>query len=466
MDHKLLFAYYGDDFTGSSDVMEVLTFNGVPTALFLEPPTQEELDNFRLKYHPQEVSARLKAFGVAGVSRTMSPEEMDTALPPLFEAISRIPTSFFQYKVCSTFDSSPQTGSIGHATDLAYEHFPSYFIPLLVGAPFLNRFSLFGNLFARVGEETYRLDRHPTMSQHPVTPMQESDLRLHLQKQSYRKVNLFDVFALELPQAQRHEKFQRMLNLQGEFMLFDVLNDSHLLHAGELMCGFGEKNGQLLVGSSGLTYAIMLCLQKAGVIEKPETPASPGRAERVIAIAGSASPATHGQILTAQATGFAGLAMDTLAMLEPEAREKEKARLFRQALDLLQEGRSIVLYSALGPDDPQLLQTRARMREMGIPEAQASALFAAEQGEILARLIPESGVKRVVVAGGDTSGQVARALGIYALEARMPIAPGAPLCLAHSKLPAIDGLQIALKGGQNGNARYFEAIREGVFLPV
>jgi uncharacterized protein YgbK (DUF1537 family) len=65
------------------------------------------------------------------------------------------------------------------------------------------------------------------------------------------------------------------------------------------------------------------------------------------------------------------------------------------------------------------------------------------------------------VAGGDTSGYSALQLGIYALEMAIPIAPGAPLCRASSDQSQFDGLEISLKGGQNGQANYFEQIRRG-----
>jgi uncharacterized protein YgbK (DUF1537 family) len=67
----------------------------------------------------------------------------------------------------------------------------------------------------------------------------------------------------------------------------------------------------------------------------------------------------------------------------------------------------------------------------------------------------------VTVAGGDTAGFVSRQLGIYALEVLVPIAPGAPLCVAHAKDKRYDGLEICLKGGQNGTKRYFEFVQQG-----
>ena len=65
-------------------------------------------------------------------------------------------------------------------------------------------------------------------------------------------------------------------------------------------------------------------------------------------------------------------------------------------------------------------------------------------------LLKQTGLRRAVVAGGDTSGYAMRQLGISTLEVRAPIAPGAPLCRAYSQAERVDGLEIALKGGQLG----------------
>ena len=86
---------------------------------------------------------------------------------------------------------------MGHTIELGQRVFQSPYVPLVVGAPVLNRFCVFGNLFARSGPESdvFRLDRHPTMSRHPVTPMDESDLRLHLARQTTRPIGLVDASA-------------------------------------------------------------------------------------------------------------------------------------------------------------------------------------------------------------------------------------------------------------------------------
>jgi len=453
LQHDIFLSFYGDDFTGSTDVMESLHLQGIPAALFLAPPTPEEVETFRLKTSDEQI----QAFGVAGVSRTLSPEQMDVELPPIFEEISRIPSDFFHYKICSTFDSAPHVGNIGHATQIALRYFPSPFVPLIVGAPSLNRFCVFGHLFARVDDTTYRLDRHPTMSKHPVTPMDESDLAIHLAKQTDRPVRQLDVFALEA--ADPGQYFDQLETRNGEYILFDTFNTRHLLQTGRLIVEKSQVH-QLLVGSSGTEYALTSYLQQTDKLEALKELPEVTQVSQMIALAGSASPMTQQQIEHVLRLGFEDIRIDTRALVDPNECGTEYQRILDQSRSALQAGKSLMIYSARGPEDPAISRTLDHMQTLGITES-TSVLLAGTQGAILKTLLEEFAIKRVVVAGGDTSGQVARALGIYALETLIPIAPGAPLCLAHSRHPRFDGLEISLKGGQNGNSRYFESILTG-----
>src|SRR5687768_1761647 len=111
--HKLLLAFYGDDFTGSTDALEFLSRAGAKTVLFIEPPTAEQLDRYE----------GLEAIGVAGMTRSMVPEDMENVLRPAFTSLKELGARHVHYKVCSTFDSSPTIGSIGKATDIGAEVF-------------------------------------------------------------------------------------------------------------------------------------------------------------------------------------------------------------------------------------------------------------------------------------------------------------------------------------------------------
>ncbi len=456
-------SFYGDDFTGSTDVMEMLALNGIPTALFLNAPEKREVEAFQLKVGvgASDTSGKIKAFGVAGISRSLTPDAMDQELPTIFEKIRNIPTDFFHYKICSTFDSAVNVGNIGHAVELALEFFPSPYIPLIVGAPLLNRFVVFGNLFARVDDTTYRLDRHPTMSKHPVTPMKESDLRKHLSQQTSRHIRLMDMFALEAQYGDQQQYLAKLLGPSADYMLFDTLDQDHLKTIGKLLIDGHQSDGTLLVGSSGVEFALALHLQKMQVIKKVRQSTDAGRSGHLVVAAGSAAPGTANQIRHMQQLGHAAIRIDTIKLASEMERGQQIEAMVTSALQALDKQQVPVLYSALGPDDPAIRSTHQYLAEKGLDHKETGKIIAEAQGHMLKEILNRSGKLRVAVAGGDTSGYVSRVLGIYALETLCPIAPGAPLCVAHSKDPKFDGLEIALKGGQNGNHKYFESILTG-----
>ena len=161
------------------------------------------------------------------------------------------------------------------------------------------------------------------------------------------------------------------------------------------------------------------------------------------------------QIRHALNNGFTGLHADPLALANAEA-PATIARLSAEANRLLSEGRSVLVYTALDPETDKggLLDTipggRHRVGE-GL-------------GQIARSCIATSGLKRAILAGGDTSSHALGQLDVFALTTRFPLrdTPGSPLCLAHSANPALDGLEIAMKGGQVGADDYFVALRDGV----
>ncbi|MBW7460665.1 four-carbon acid sugar kinase family protein, partial [Paenibacillus sepulcri] len=215
---RRLLCYYGDDFTGSTDVLESLFRAGLKAVLFLEPPTSEQLEDGRF--------VKMDAFGVAGVGRSLTPDEMERELNPIFETLKAAGAAVVHYKVCSTFDSLPHAGSIGKAAEIGRGVFGGRYIPLLVGVPYLKRYTLFGHHYAAGGGTVHRLDRHPTMSRHPVTPMDEADLRLHLQRQTELPMALMDITELEGPLPQVRGNMESKLAAgQPALLLFDVLDE-------------------------------------------------------------------------------------------------------------------------------------------------------------------------------------------------------------------------------------------------
>jgi len=123
----------------------------------------------------------------------------------------------------------------------------------------------------------------------------------------------------------------------------------------------------------------------------------------------------------------------------------------------LSQGKSVLIYSASGPDDSSIAATREQ-----VPRGDSTArLLGGAMGRIARELLTRTQLRRLVIAGGDTSSYAAQELGLYALEMKAELTPGAPLCRAHSDDPRLDGLEIALKGGQMGKVDYFGLARGG-----
>lgn len=451
--NNLLMTFYGDDFTGSTDVMECLELNGIPAVLFLEPPSSEQLAKF----------PGVRGVGVAGVSRTMTPEQMDQELAPVFRALDQLGAPFFHYKICSTFDSGPRIGSIGHAIDIGWEIFSPPMVPMMVGAPFLRRYVAFGNLFARVGDVTYRLDRHPTMSRHPITPMTEADLRLHLAGQTSKRTALIDLWHLSHSDQQIDRFVEQVISKGAEIVLFDTIDEHQMLQIGRIVWRLRGERTVFLVGSSGFEFSLGMYLTSIGVTSRPEAIATPGRAGQMVVMSGSCAPPTAEQIDHALATGdFEGLRLNPVRLIEPQNQCREREETLEKAHQMLNAGKSVILYSALGPDDPAIPTTAQRMSQLGLDPRTVGHCLGTQQGIMLHQLLEnEPQIRRVCVAGGDTCGYAARQLGIYALRMLMPVAPGAPLCRASSSNARFDGLEISLKGGQNGVADHFLCLLEG-----
>jgi len=446
---QLALTYYGDDFTGSTDVMEAMTAGGVPTVLFLDAPDAADLAAF----------PAARAVGVAGVARAKPPAWMDEHLPTILARLHRLGAGLLQYKVCSTFDSSPQIGSIGRALDIGRRVTgAATFTPIVVGAPALKRYVLFGNLFASVGAETFRLDRHPTMSRHPVTPMRESDLVRHLADQSRAVVARCDLLALT--SADPAARLEKILEARPDAVLFDSFDAASLERVGAMVWA-QVRPGMYAVASSGLNYALAAHWQAAGLVQRPPSFAPPSPADRIVIVSGSCSPTTAAQIGFAEAAGFAAIRLDPRSLIEATTAAAAITGARDAGLAALQAGRSVVVFTARGPDDPAVAAFESHRAGLAI----ASELLNERVGEALGLLLKDlllaTGIRRAMICGGDTSGPAARSLGLHALTMRAPLVPGSPLCEAHVRDPRLAGLEIALKGGQVGGPDYFVAALGG-----
>ncbi len=440
-------AWYGDDFTGSAAVMEVLAFAGLPAALFLATPGPEMLARFR----------GLRAVGVAGDARTRGPDWMRAELPAVFAALRATGAPVAHYKVCSTFDSAPEVGSIGVATELGLAG--GGWAPLVVGAPQIGRWQAFGNLFAKAGGGIYRLDRHPTMRVHPVTPMDEADVGRHLARQTALPVGLVDLVALKAGQGAARLAAIRAAG--ARIVAFDVVDDATLAEVGRLVWDASAGAQLFAVGSQGLEYALVAAWRDAGLIDAPPPLPAVTRVAQAVAVSGSCSPVTADQIDRAEAAGFEAIAIDAGQAVDAAAWARECARAEALALASLGAGRSPIVATARGPGDPAIAACDAARDAAGLSAEDFNARVGGGLGRLLDRVLRATGVGRAAIAGGDTSSHGARELGLDALTAESAVGPGAALLRGHAGDPARDGLEIVLKGGQMGPPDFFVRLRDG-----
>ncbi len=414
------YGWYGDDFTGATDTLATLAERGFKALLFLGIPTPEQL----------AAAGPLDAVGIAGATRSMAPAEMAPVLDTAGRFFAGLGVRLMHYKCCSTFDSAPHVGSIGAAVAALKPHFPNPLVPILGGQPNLGRYCLFGQLFAAAGTggEVHRIDRHPTMSRHPVTPMAEADLRRHLAEQRLKPIGLVDYRAHEGSGGAAALDKTRTGGAQA--VLFDVSRAEDLAAIAGILREPLAAGPMLAVGASSVA-------QMAAELEPDRVGTAPSAASLlqagpVLALVGSLSPVTRAQV--ENAAGFSRLEIDPARLLG-EAGHADELR--RQALALLGAGDT-------------MLMTRPPDGEPLAPRAVAEAT-----GRLLREIMREARVARLLVAGGDTSTLAIEALDVWGLSYRAPMVAGAPLCRAHSTAEHLDGLDIVLKGGQMGPPDFF-----------
>ena len=442
-----LLTFYGDDFTGSSAVMEVLSFAGIPSMLFLEVPDEDAL-----RRYPD-----LQAIGVAGVARAKAPDWMREHLPPIYEGLKRLGAPLTHYKVCSTFDSAPEIGSIGVATELGAKVFEPAWIPLVVGAPAIGRFQVFGHLFAAAGDSVYRLDRHPVMSRHPTTPMDEADLCKHLARQTNMALAVIDFRSMGAGQS--HQTLKTAMAEGAQVVALDAMDDATLAEAGRLIA---ESGAQFAIGSQGVEYALVAHWRASGKLAPDHTPPRLAPVEQLFAVSGSCASTTAAQIDRAAKHGFELLDFDATTVVDESRLNSEVERLKQTSLRLLSEGCDVLVTTARGPDDPAVACMTEAVERAGISSAGVNARLGMALGRLVADIRTTTGLSRVAIGGGDTSGYALTALEAEALSAVAPLAPGAPLCRVHARrAPKIDGLEVTLKGGQMGAPDFFIQAKTG-----
>jgi 3-oxoisoapionate kinase len=409
--------YYGDDVTGSVDVLLQFARHGVRGCLFIGTPSAAAL---------ADAAATHEVIGIAGIARSLDPDALDAEVRPALTALRDLSPRIVQYKACSTADSSPTVGSLGRVIEIGREIFGPRTVPVLFAQPDFGRYTVFGHHFAAEGGTVHRLDRQPTMSQHPSTPMDDSDLAAHLSRQTALPVAGVPLIRYSTASALAAE----IDGFPAAALVLDALDDAHLaLIGGALEELSAARHPLFAIGSGGLSRALALG-RPASALDDERTADGP-----VLAVSGSRSPQTRRQIAAAQAAGWAVLP------LSPDAEARS------EVIDLLRSGRSVALSSEGAPafaDHPDVLA--------GIAEATTAVVREALRAEA---------TRRLIVCGGDTSSRVVRSLGITSVSIAANPSSNVVVLRTRSDDPAVDGTELLLKGGQVGDDGLFESVRTG-----
>ncbi len=442
-------AFYGDDFTGASDNAAQYARHGLRTLLFFSNPTPEVLKKAAQSYD---------VIGIAGTARSLPPEQIADELLPVLDNFQQLGVNFIQYKCCSTFDSSPSIGSLGEAIQLMRRVWPQSFVPVFSATPEFGRYTLFGHHYARAGSDVYRLDRHPVMSRHPVTPMHESDLAKILADQGFKSTRLIDLRLLD-----EHEKNPNALSTliaNEDSAVFDGYTQQQVVTGAASLWQLARSRTICALAAQGLAHALGTHLREQNQIAAPQPTHTLAPVDRLLVLSGSCSALSAAQIDWAIAAGFQEIRITPEQLIGTDQHTLKS--LEDQMLDALSAGKSMVIYTAKGPDDNHLAAALDKLPA----NVSAPAFIANRIGLLYSRLahtaLARAGLTRLVVAGGDSSSFTMRQLGARALEIKAShFKQNAHVCTLISDDPLINGKEVLLKGGQVGADDLYGCMLEG-----
>ena len=427
----MLLGCIADDFTGASDLANMLTVAGMQTVQIIGVPTRDAgqdvagpIDSIdRIDRSAGTIDA--DAVVIALKSRSVAPAE---AIAQSLEALRWLEAAGarqFLFKYCSTFDSTPQ-GNIGPVAEALLDALGSPFTIACPAFPTNRRTVYQGHLF--VGD---RLLSDSGMENHPVTPMTDPDLVRWLQRQCKAKVGLVDAATVEAGADAVATRFGALQQDGVRIAICDAISDRHLRTIGQASAGLA-----LITGGSGIALGLPDNFRASGALRSVASglPPADGRA---VVLSGSCSTATRGQI-EAYRAGAPSRLVTAEEILEQGL---TPAAVVRWVSEQSAASAPLVYTSA----DPATV--RAAQQRFGADRVSAAieAFTAA-----VARGLADIGFRRFVVAGGETSGAVVQALGARRFAIGPEIDPGVPV------LRALDGPgAMALKSGNFGAPDFF-----------
>jgi 3-dehydrotetronate 4-kinase len=411
----MLLGCIADDFTGATDLANTLSRQGMRTVQTIGMPVEA----------PDDAHAVV----VALKSRTIAAADaVDQSLAACRWLRSHGARQIF-FKYCSTFDSTDR-GNIGPVADALMTELKTSITTICPAFPENGRTIYMGHLF--VGSA---LLSESSMRNHPLTPMTDSNLAAVMARQSARKVGHVAYTTVRNGAA---AIISALKNIEAEGInhaVIDAIDNDDLLALGAACASL-----KLVTGSSGAALGLPENFRRANLLQKQDAQIYlPKIGGRGAVLSGSCSPATLAQVKSFQA-GHLSFALEANAIMTQPKQEVERCLAWVAQHPSAQQ---LLIYSSDGPAEVAERQQRYGRDRLG-------TAIESVMGKIAQRLA-SMGIRRFVVAGGETSGAVTQALGISALDIGPQIAPGIPATVSRGD----PRYGLVLKSGNFGGADFF-----------
>tara|TARA_B100000700_G_scaffold83792_1_gene94327 strand:+ start:1864 stop:3132 length:1269 start_codon:yes stop_codon:yes gene_type:complete len=406
-----------DDFTGATDLANMLVKGGLKTIQLLGNPSKED------------VVPSVDAVIIALKTRTIPVEEAIEQSLQALNWLKNAGAKQFFFKYCSTFDSTDE-GNIGPVIDALMEALETQFTIACPAFPETERTIFKGHLF--VGD---KLLSDSPMKDHPLTPMTDSNLVSTLSRQTSQKVGLVEYKDILAGPSAIRKAFDQLQKEDVAIAVTDVLNDEHLYFLGEAV-----KDFKLITGGSGIALGLPSQFKsRNNHQEETRAHSLPKVLGKELVLSGSCSEMTLAQV-DEFSKRYSTLKLDPIELAENNS-------ALANAVDWVIQAKGeepILVYASAPPDAVKQAQKKLGrdLASSTVENALAKIALAAVQ----------NGFRRIVVAGGETAGAVVSNLGIKGIMIGEQIDPGVPTTVSIGD-PSIG---LVLKSGNFGSADFFE----------
>lgn len=413
----LLLGCIADDFTGATDLANTLVKSGLRTVQLIGLPADATS------------VPDAEALVIALKSRSIPPGEAVEASVTALRWLQGHGARQFFFKYCSTFDST-EDGNIGPVIDGLMETLGDDFTIACPAFPDAGRTVYQGHLFVN----DMLLSESP-MRHHPLNPMTDSNLVRFLGLQAKQTVGLVPFSKVAQGPETMTDAMAELKSGGTRIAIVDALNDRHLMDIGAAC-----RDLKLITGGSGAAMGLADNFRALSGIQLPEAADDiPAVAGPEAVISGSCSQMTLAQV-SRMDESHPVFRLDALDLAEGGVGTDE---VVSWAISHMGENRPFLIAASAPPDRIQEAQDRLGRNEAG-------ELIERTLADIVGKLV-EQGLRRLVVAGGETSGAVVQALGIKGLRIGPEIAPGVPCTVTLD----IDPMALTLKSGNFGDEDFF-----------